>query len=303
MTVAVTGANGFVGRVVVERLRALGIGARCLLRGSLDSPRAAASSLDGARTVIHLAARLRGAPADVFRDTVVASNNLLEAAVALREPPRILLVSSLAVYGVAALRRNSVIDEHTPLEREPLRRDLYAQAKLRQEKLFWDRYENLVVVRPGVVFGPGGTLLSTRVGLQLPGLLLFLGGDNRLPLTYVENCADGIVASALYGSEGEAYNIIDDDLPTAREYLNRYRSRVANVRHLPVPYPLLWLGADLLERYSRWSRGQLPAILTPYKVASMHKGMRYANDKLKTLGWRPAVSIDDAILRTFREVA
>ncbi|HZO11768.1 MAG TPA: NAD(P)-dependent oxidoreductase [Polyangiaceae bacterium] len=293
MSIVVTGANGFVGRAVVDRLP----GARRLVRGSLDSPREAAMAIEGAHTIIHLAARLRGAPADVFRDTVVASNNLIEAALAMRAPPRIVLTSSLAVYGVASLRRNTIIDETTPIESAPRRRDLYAQAKLRQEKLFRDRYENLVVVRPGVVFGPGGTLLSTRVGLQVPGLFLFLGGDNRLPLTFVENCADAIVAVALRGVQGETYNIIDDDLPTAREYLSRYRERT-KLRHLPVPYPLLWLGADLLERYSTWSRGQLPAILTPYKVASMHKGMRYANAKLKTLSWQPRISMDEAIGRT-----
>jgi nucleoside-diphosphate-sugar epimerase len=328
MSVLVTGANGFVGAATVDRLLARGAEVRCLVRagsdrrrldavlrrhargelvvGSLASPRAAAEIVAGAETIVHLAARLRGAPADIFRDTVVASKNLIEAALDREKPPRIVLVSSFSVYGVAALARGSVVDETTAIEPEPLRRDVYAQAKIRQEKLFFDyrreRPYPLVVVRPGVVYGPGGSVLTTRVGLSLPGLFLFLGGDSLLPLSYVDNCAEAIACAAERGEPGEAYNVVDDDLPTARQFLARYEREVGKLRRVGVSYPVLWLGSQLIERYHRWSRGQLPAILTPYKIASMHKGMRYHNAKLKALDWQPIVSTDEALGRTFASV-
>ena len=111
---------------------------------------------------------------------------------------RFVLVSSFGVYGVADLPRGHLLDESTPLEPHPERRDLYSQAKLRQEKLFRE-YEpklglDLVVVRPGVIYGPGGNAMSSRVGLDVFGVFLDMGRKNILPLTYVENCAYQLTA-------------------------------------------------------------------------------------------------------------
>ena len=139
----------------------------------------------------------------------------------LRRPrlPKVVLVSSFGVYGTAGIKRGALVDEDTPLEPNPERRDTYSQAKLRQEKLFRAYQERhgfpLVVVRPGVIYGPGGTPISSRVGLTVPGLFLHLGGRNLLPLTYVDNCAEAIVVAGERGaSDGQAYNVVDDDLPT-----------------------------------------------------------------------------------------
>jgi nucleoside-diphosphate-sugar epimerase len=326
VTALVTGSNGFVGARVVERLLARGQNVRAfvrpgsdltrlealrdpkrpfeIFRGSLASPEAAAEALSGVRVVYHLAAALRGTAADMFLGTVVTSKNLLEAAGRMKDPPRIVLVSSFSVYGVAKLPRGAVVDESTPVEDEPLARDLYALTKLRQERLFWEASEkyhlDLVVLRPGVIYGPTSGAFSARVGLQMPGVFLHLGRDNLLPLTYVDNCAEAIVqAGETAAAVGQIYNVVDDDLPTARDYLARYKREVAPLRSLSVPYPLLMLGSHLVERYHVHSKGQLPAIFTPYKTASNWKGNRFANDKLKALGWRPLVTTDEGIARTF----
>ena len=329
MKILVTGAGGFLGRLIVERLLSHGErDLRCMLRdtGKGDGLRAIAARYPGAQLeliavnlrnaaevgaavagcslIIHAAAALKGSPAEMFLDSVVASRNLLDAVVAQPQRPRVVLVSSFGVMGVASLDRGAMVNETTPLEREPARRDIYSYSKLKQEQLFWEYRERahfpLVVLRPGVIYGPGTGHFSNRVGLSLFGIFLHLGGGNRLPLTFVENCAEAIVVAALSPtSDGEVYNVVDDDLPTSAQYLSRYKREVRPMRTVRVPYFMLLWGSGLVERYSERSKMQLPAIFTPYKTRAMWGGNQFSNAKLKTLGWRPLVSTDEGLRRSF----
>ena len=54
-----------------------------------------------------------------------------------------------------------------------------------------------VIVRPGVVYGPGKVNISNRVGIGTFGIFLHLGGSNEIPLTYVDNCAEAIALAGL----------------------------------------------------------------------------------------------------------
>ena len=331
MKVLITGATGFLGTALVERLLARGEkDVRCFLRsgsprgrldalarqypearlelhvGSLSSKDSAARALEGVSVVYHLAASLLGAAADIFLNTVVASKHLLEAISAAGRPIKVVLVSSFGVYGVADLPRGALVDESTPLEQHPERRDLYSQAKLRQEKLFREYQARcgfpLVVLRPGVIYGPRGSRVSARIGLELMGMFLYLGGDNMLPLTYVDNCAEAIaVAGQSEQADGQTYNVVDDDLPTCRQYLARYRKEVKPLRVVPIPYPAMRAISVAVQRYHTFSRGQLPAIFTPYKTATSWGGNRFDNTKLKGLGWKPLVATDEGVRRAFED--
>lgn len=329
--ILVTGANGFLGIPLVKHLLARGTKhVACLVRPGtgkerleslakpyegatvevrntgLASPADILPALEGVTLIYHLASAMAGSPADMYMGTVVASKNLLEA-IAQRKaqghaPPRVVVVSSLGVYGVAELPRGATVDEDTPLEAHPERRDPYSQTKLRQERLFRE-YESrlglsLVIVRPGVIYGPGGNAMSSRVGLDVFGVFLNMGLRNRLPLTYVENCADAVLAAGEAGKDGDVYNVVDDDLPTCSEYLTEYKKYVRNVPAIPVPYFAAQALARAVTWYSKRSKGQLPPILTPYRTAASWKGNRFDNEKLKSLGWKPRVPTREGIART-----
>lgn len=330
--ILVTGGTGFLGTVLVERLLALGeTDLRCLVRpgskraalhalataypaaqielfeGTLARIDSAAAAVHDIGVIYHLAAGLRGAPADMYLSSVVASKNLLEGIVRDRPAgdwPTVVHVSSFGVYGVSLLPWRTVVNEDTPLEPHPQWRDPYSQTKLRQERLFWEYHERLgiplVVVRPGVIYGPGGGAFSGRVGLDLAGIFLHLGGGNRLPLTYIDNCVDAIIAAGRSPAAlGGVVNIHDDELPTSRQYLSMYKKQVRRIRSVWIPYPILQLISRLVEKYHRYSGGQLPAVFTPYKSAASWKGNRFSNAKLKSLGWTQRVPTREGLSRTF----
>ena len=327
--VLVTGANGFLGVAVVERLLTRGRkGIRLLVRagsnrrrldamlarhpradveivgGGLASTEAAAKLIEGAPLILHLAAALSGPAADIFLGTVVASKHLLEAIEGSTRKPRVVLVSSFGVYGVADAPKGHLLDETNPVEPHPERRDNYSHAKLRQEELFFEASDRhglrFCVLRPGVIYGPGGGAFSARVGMGLPGVFLFLGRDNLLPLSYVDNCAEAIcVAADAARFDGDIYNVVDDDLITCEQYLQRYQAEVGPIRVIRSPYFATMLLSRAVEWYHRHSRGQLPAIFTPYKTRTMWKGTRFSNAKLRGLGFSPIVSTEEGLRRTF----
>ncbi|MCU1226431.1 MAG: epimerase [Edaphobacter sp.] len=332
MKILVTGAGGFLGKLIVERLLAHGqTEIRCMLRDTskargleeiarrfpearlemvavnLRNPVEIGSAVAGCEMVIHAAAALKGSPAEMFMDSVVASRNLLDAVAPLSKqvkPMRVVLVSSFGAMGVSQLGRGAMVDEATPMETHPEWRDVYSYSKLRQEQLFWEYRERfgfeLVVLRPGVIYGPGGGHFSNRVGLSLFGMFVHLGGSNLLPLTYVENCAEAIVVAALHQEgDGQIYNVVDDDLVTSAQYLALYKKNVRPMRSVPVPYFALMWASKAVEGYSRRSKGQLPAIFTPYKTRAMWGGNRFSNAKLKSIGWRPVVSTQEGLGRAF----
>jgi nucleoside-diphosphate-sugar epimerase len=329
MKILVTGAGGFLGRRLVERLLAHGqTDIRCMLRdtskgvalqalavgypaaqvelfpANLKNPAEIAAAVDGVALIIHAAAALKGSPAEMFLDSVVASRNLLDAIAVMEPKPRVVLVSSFGAMGVAPMGRGALVDERTPMETQPGKRDVYSYTKLRQEQLFWEAQKKygfeLAVLRPGVIYGPGTGHFSTRVGLNIFGRFIHLGGDNLLPLTFVENCAEAIVVAALAPeAAGEIYNVVDDDLLTSKEYLRLYREQVKPIKTISVPYWLLLWGSGVIERYSERSKGQLPAIFTPYKTQTMWGGNRFSNAKLKRLGWKPIVSTSEGLARSF----
>ncbi len=323
-TALVTGANGLLGSALAARLALSWPGeVRCLVRsssvlarleptllahpdkvrlvmGSLATVEACAPLAVGVDVVFHLAAALRGAPPDLVRDSVVATRNLLEAIALCAAPPRVVLASSLAVYGTSRLARGGVIDEGSPIEACPERRDAYCFAKVRQERLAWEyrrrKGVRLCVARPGVVYASGVSPLVGRVGLGVPGMFVVLGGRAAVPLTHVDNCAEALaLLGARDGVEGRAFNVVDDELPETRELVQQFEREVGPLRHIALPYWATLGAAHLIARYAESSHGQLPAFLTPYRVAATYRGFRYDNARMKGLGWRPRVATKDGL--------
>jgi nucleoside-diphosphate-sugar epimerase len=118
----------------------------------------------------------------------------------------------------------------------------------------------------------------------------------------VDNCAEAIVLAGLVkGIEGEAFNVVDDDLPSSRQFLRLHKKNVTRFKSIYVPHFVSYALSYLWERYSQWSQGQLPPVFNRSRWHAYWKKTRYSNQKLKsTLGWSPEVSTSEGLRRYFK---
>jgi nucleoside-diphosphate-sugar epimerase len=332
--ILITGAAGFIGSRVVERLldhafrnlvcftrpssEVAGIeaivkrrpaGARIeVFKGNLLSREDCEAASKDAAVILHLAAGTgeKSFP-DAYMNSVVATRNLLDASLRHTRLRRFVLVSSFTVYANRRKPRGRLLDESCPLEEHPeLRGDAYCFAKVKQEQLVAEYGKNFeipyVVIRPGSVYGGSKGEITGRVGLGTFGLFLHLGGSNTIPFTYVDNCAEAIVlAGIVKGVEGEAFNVVDDDLPSSRQFLRQYKKNVRRFKSVYVPHAVSHGLCYLWEKFSQWSEGQLPPAFNRKRWHVEWKKTRYSNEKLKTrLGWTPRVATPEAMRRYFQ---
>lgn len=175
MRVLMTGATGFIGQHVLQKLITSGDEVRVLalpgtekdlphpravrvFRGSLDDTEVLSKAVRGVRTVYHLCSLYPQSPlSEMIRVNVDGTRNLLQAA--LRAGVRrFIYVSSSAVYEPAIDRRR-LISENSPL-RTSNRGSFgnYALTKIAAEKLIREynsRHDlEYVILRPTEVYGP-----------------------------------------------------------------------------------------------------------------------------------------------------
>jgi len=330
--ILITGSNGFIGSRVVETLLKYGyVNLRCLVRpssnlteleritstyknakidivkGNLQSRDDCNRIAEGVSVIYHLAAG-RGVKSypDAYMNSVITTRNLLEATLRTNNLKRIVNVSSFTVYSNRNIPRGGLLDESCERESHPhLRGEAYCYAKVRQEELLMEYGKKYnvpyVIMRPGAVYGPGNKGITGRVGTGTFGIFLHLGGSNRIPLSYVDNCADAIVLAGLRkGIDGEIFNVVDDDLPTSRKFLRMYKQNVGYFRSIYIPHAMSYFLCYVWEKYSKWSEGQLPPTFNRRDWACSWKGNTYSNEKLKKLlGWKPKVGFEEAAKHYF----
>jgi nucleoside-diphosphate-sugar epimerase len=274
-----------------------------IVQGNLLSREDCIAAARDIAVIYHLAASTgeKSFP-DAFMNSALATRNLIEAFLKSGQPKRFVNVSSFAVYSNLHLKRGAVLDETCPLEDAPQQRfDPYAFGKLKQEEIVkqYGTEHGLpyVIVRPGAVFGPGKQAVTGRVGINTFGFFMHLGGSNQLPLTFVDNCADAIVLAGLKsGVDGEVFNIVDDELITSSDFLDAYKKAVGGFFSVRVIYPVAYLASLAWEKYSRWSKGQLPPVFNRRRCSAEWKSNRFSNAKIQQrLGWHPRVPMNEAL--------
>jgi 2-alkyl-3-oxoalkanoate reductase len=327
MRTLVTGASGFLGRYVVRELRGRGQAVSAMVRPSHAVPIELAAldvdvlrcdlrrpgpglahELERCEAVVHLAAGTSGSARSRFDATVLATERLIGAMHEVGWRGRLVHVSTFAVYAFNQLPAGAAIDESTPLEPHLDRRDDYAWVKSLQERLVGElRGEGeveVVVVRPGTVYGHERQF-QHRLGRRLGnGGVLLVGGRNLMPLSYVENTA-ALLAECTVNprAAGETFNAVDPEPPSQYRYLRHWRrSQPHPVWVIPLPLTVYHTIAAAYELAGRLSGGRIssPGLLARYPMMPNLRSYRYVTDRAAAvLGWRPPVSRAQAFAHSF----
>lgn len=294
--IVVTGAGGFLGRHVVAEATERGLEVRAQQRRGppaegvetqmldLADPAQGAelkTALAGARAVIHCAGAVAGDDATHARDTLAATEALYEA---LPEGVPVILAGSMAVYA----GRPGLIDERAAQEVAPERRDAYARAKLRQERIAADhagRGADTLILRLGALWAPE-RMWNAHIGPQLGPVVLRMAGAGELPVVHVADAARALVMAAERPVPPgiSVLNIVGDDRPDARAWLARMGPSERPRLSLPLPWWLLLPPAVVTDALGLPAPGLLRAATLRYRMAPR----RYDNSAAKAhLGWQP----------------
>lgn len=317
--VLVTGAGGFIGGAVVRRLLAhgkpvraglrrlpvpgnLGAGAAATpVRCDLADPASLGPALAGAGAIVHAAV---GAT-----DRMTAELATLLAAAEAARIDRIVHLSSIAVYG----DRGGTVTEEMP-ESGPA--EPYGEAKRACERMLRDwarqaeagRHRAAVLLRPGIVYGPGSRLWIDRpLACLRAGTLGRLGpaGDGIAALVHVDDVAEA-VRLALAGLAGPrftdlALNIAGPGGPS----WNAYLEALARAAGLPVrtigagrfaALQALSRPAKVLARLGLPSPAGLSNFPAPGELRLFRRRAIYdAGLAQATIGWRPRIALDQGL--------
>lgn len=303
-SILVTGANGFVGAALCDTLEAAGLQVRRAVRtsnrpdeiavGSIGAETDWGPAVSNSEVVIHLAARvhvMQDSSPDAlgsYREVNATGTRRLAEQAASNGVRRFIYLSSIKVNGEATVPGRP----YGPSD-EPRPEDPYGLSKLEAERAIAEVAiqcgMEFVVIRPPLVYGPGvranfhSMMRLVQRGMPLPlgcvtgnrRSLLSLGNLTDLLL----NCVDNPMAAnrTFLASDGE-------DLSTA-DLLRRLGIAMGRpARLVPVPVPLLELGARLLGRpdLARRLLGSLQVDISETR---------------RVLGWNPPVSVDEGLRR------
>jgi NAD dependent epimerase/dehydratase len=304
--VLVTGAGGFIGSHLVERLVEAGASVRAFVRynsradpgllqmaspetvskleligGDLRDLDAIQKVVKGCEFVFHLGA-LISIPYSYLHPAEVAESNFigtLNVLMTCRDfgVQRLIHTSTSEVYGTAL---KPVIDESHPLQGQ----SPYSASKIGADKLaesFYCAYElPVVTVRPFNTYGPrqsARAVIPTIITQAIAGNTIHLGNLSAIrDFTYVDDTVNGFLCAARAKDvEGNAFNLGTGTAITIGELSEMIIQKVGTHVNIKVD-----------EARLRPKKSEVKRLLSDNSLAR------------ERLGWKPIVSMDDGLDKT-----
>lgn len=306
----VTGAAGFIGRAVTERLEAEGIEIRGIdlvedrergiVAGDITAPGRWQAAAEGCDTVFHTAAAVTNAAARErgWQVNVLGTRNAIDAARSAGAR-RFVHFSSCRAYGDLDFP-DGVTEEH------PVRPDgsVYVDTKVASEQVALQAHAagevEATIIRPGDVYGPGSrpwTLLIVEA-IRARQFLLPAMGRGIFSPTFIDNLVDGVVLAATKPEGvGHVFMLSDGVGVTTSEFFGHYYRMLGRrgPRVLPtaaaVALAALPEGVAALAGRETEVRRESMRYLARRGTYSIEKARRL-------LGYEPAVNLAEGMRRT-----
>ena len=306
MKVFLTGATGFIGSVLVRRLRARGDEVTCLVRstsrtdvlrdlgahlaiGDVLVPETMRAPMRGSDAVVHAAAWYAYGVRDpdlMHRTNVDGSTHVFRLALELGIP-RVVHVSSVASLGNTYGQRFDETHRHRGDFRTVYERTKFLS---HEEALAWiAKGCPIVIVLPGPVYGPGdpsgiGRMVCAFIEGRLP---LMVRSDSVMDYVHVEDVAEGIVLALTKGKAGESYLLTGEDVAWPDVIALLEETSGARRPGLTVSPGV----ARIFARVSEWGArflGGSPLITCEAVSLIDHFSFQFDHSKAqRDLGWQP----------------
>jgi nucleoside-diphosphate-sugar epimerase len=319
----VTGASGFIGGHLTERLVQQDVPVRCLVRptsdtsllealdveievADLESARSVARAMTGCRYVFHCGALVSdwATASEIKRVNVAGTRNVLDAAVDA-SVQRLIHFSTTDVYGYPG---GPAVDESHSATRFS---NWYAHTKRAAEAEVRraERAQGLevVILRPATVYGPRSAEVVGEIARAIQGgnMLLIDRGRAIAGLCYVGNLIDAALLALRHeAAPGQAFNVTDGLALTWKEFTSGLAEGLGfSQARWSMPYWMansigfsLEQGYRLLRRTVRLST---PPLLSRQAVHVMGRDQDFSNRKARELlGWEPRVDYESGLKAT-----
>jgi farnesol dehydrogenase len=308
MKVLLTGATGFLGRTVARRLAARGHALRVLARatsrtdglpgiaeiapGDVTDAASVREAVRGCEAVVHMAALVRIWVPDPERFEAVNVGGLRSALAAAREAGvRLVYTSSFIALGPSGEGRLDAEREHPG----PPYRNAYERTKAEADALARRAAadgQDVVIVYPGVVYGPGdmteGNIVARLVADHLDGRLPALvgPGDRRWSYAFAEDVAEGHALALEKAESGERYVLGGEDATLTRLFslVQEMTGHAPPRLHLPyaaasIVGRLQWLWAEATGHPPQLTHGEVGVFREHWACDSTRA--------IERLGYRP----------------
>lgn len=313
--VLLTGASGFIGGRLRERLLADGVEVLSVRRKGSPVPKAGRSveleyddlaglerlvEAEQPRFVIHVAGSTKGVHYDDFwRANVLPTQNLLQALVAKqRTLERFTLVSSLAAFGPS--QPGAPLDEASP--RQPV--EHYGKSKLEAEQVLEQHGSALrwTIVRPAGVYGPGDGDYFELFREATKGRNVFFGNREKLQsMIFVDDLVEAILlATVREEAIGKGY-LLSDDRPLSWGEFQGHIVALSGRKAFSINFPSI--AVDLAAFFGELATAidGKPRLFNRQK-AIMGAQLAWtctAAAARRDLGFVPKVMVEDGVARTF----